>query len=239
MAFSFPRVFAPLTGNILLSYLDDNFDAINAQIGSAAFMAGPVTSLVGSADIQTLSNKTLIAPAVSGQMTITGNAARILADFSDSTPFNRTMFQTSIPNGATGVRAMPNGSSSNANFGVLNQTVFTSGSSLGILSITFGEVAVNSTTAGSGANAILLPLSLQVGSATALRIETNLNVGIGTAALATGATAGFLWVTSSAGAPTGAASAPYSGACALHYDSTNNQIYIRSGGTWRKTAALT
>ena len=65
------------------------------------------------------------------------------------------------------------------------------------------------------------------------------NTAIGSAALATTATAGFLWVTSSAGPPTGAATAPYSNAAALHYDSTNNKIYVRCGGTWRSTAALT
>lgn len=65
------------------------------------------------------------------------------------------------------------------------------------------------------------------------------NVYVGSAALATTATAGFIWFTSSAGPPTGAATAPYTGACALHYDSTNNKLYVRSGGTWRSTAALT
>jgi hypothetical protein len=62
---------------------------------------------------------------------------------------------------------------------------------------------------------------------------------VGTAALATTATTGMLWLTSSAGPPTGAAVAPYTNAAAFHYDSTNNRIYVRCGGTWRSTAALT
>lgn len=65
--------------------------------------------------------------------------------------------------------------------------------------------------------------------------STGGNVFINTAALATGATAGFIWITTSAGAPTGAATAPYSLAAALHYDSTNNFLYIRCNGSWRKS----
>lgn len=74
---------------------------------------------------------------------------------------------------------------------------------------------------------------------TLLKVGGDSTVAINTAQLATNATNGFLWITSSAGAPTGVATAPYTGACALHYDATNNKIYVRSGGTWRSTAALT
>lgn len=66
-------------------------------------------------------------------------------------------------------------------------------------------------------------------------VRNNGNVSVGTAALGTTATAGFFWLTTSAGAPTGAATAPYSLAAALHYDSTNNFLYIRCNGTWRKS----
>lgn len=62
---------------------------------------------------------------------------------------------------------------------------------------------------------------------------------LGAAALATNATAGFFQIPSSAGAATGAVTAAYAGAVVIHYDSTNNKIMVRSGGTWRSTAALT
>lgn len=65
------------------------------------------------------------------------------------------------------------------------------------------------------------------------------SVYFGTAALATNATAGHVWLPSCAGAPTGAASAPYTNAAGIIYDSTNNKLYVRCGGTWRSTAALT
>lgn len=60
-----------------------------------------------------------------------------------------------------------------------------------------------------------------------------------TAAKSTADTGGYVWLTSSPGAPTGAATAPYALAAAFTYDSTNNKIYVRCNGTWRSTAALT
>lgn len=65
------------------------------------------------------------------------------------------------------------------------------------------------------------------------------DVYIGTAALATNATAGFLMMPASAGPPTGAPTIP-AGMAAWTYDSTNSKIYVRfSGGAWQSTAALT
>jgi ABC-type uncharacterized transport system permease subunit len=55
----------------------------------------------------------------------------------------------------------------------------------------------------------------------------------GTAALATTATAGFPWIPSCAGIPTGAPTAPYTNAAAMVVDTTNNRLYVRVGSTWR------
>lgn len=54
----------------------------------------------------------------------------------------------------------------------------------------------------------------------------------------TGMTSGFTHIPSAAGAPSGAPTNP-SGNVPMYYDSTNNKIYVYSGGTWRSTAALT
>lgn len=64
------------------------------------------------------------------------------------------------------------------------------------------------------------------------------NLVMGTAPLATNATTGFTWLPVCAGVPTGALSTPYTGAAAMVYDSSDNKIYVRSGGTWRATSAL-
>jgi hypothetical protein len=54
---------------------------------------------------------------------------------------------------------------------------------------------------------------------------------VGTAALATTATDGFLYIPSCAGAPTGVPTA-YSGRTPMIYDTTNNRFYIYNGG-WK------
>lgn len=88
--------------------------------------------------------------------------------------------------------------------------------------------------AGSGDS-----LEIATAGGTGVSFDINKNVTQGSVALATNATNGFLWLTSCPGAPTGAATAPYTLASALIYDSTNNKIYVRCNGTWRSTLALT
>lgn len=65
----------------------------------------------------------------------------------------------------------------------------------------------------------------------AMRITPTKNVTIGNAALATTATDGFLYVTSCAGPPTGVPTA-ITGRIPIVADSTNNKLYIYSGGAW-------
>jgi hypothetical protein len=64
------------------------------------------------------------------------------------------------------------------------------------------------------------------------------DVVVGLVALATTATAGFFWIPSCPGAPTGAPTAPYTNAAALVVDTTNNRLYCRVGSNW-KYASLT
>lgn len=64
-----------------------------------------------------------------------------------------------------------------------------------------------------------------------MRVGVNGNVSIGDAALATTATDGFLYITSCAGVPTGVPTA-ITGRIPLVVDSTNNRMYIYSGGAW-------
>ena len=66
-----------------------------------------------------------------------------------------------------------------------------------------------------------------------MQISADGNVFVGTAALATTATAGFPWIPSCAGIPTGAPTAPYTNAAAMVVDTTNNRLYVRVGSTWR------
>lgn len=64
------------------------------------------------------------------------------------------------------------------------------------------------------------------------------NIAFNDAALATNATKGYVMIPSCAGAPTGVPADIPTGQVALHFDSTNNKIYVYDGG-WISTAALT
>lgn len=65
-----------------------------------------------------------------------------------------------------------------------------------------------------------------------LRIDANGNVVVNTAAIATNATNGFLYVAGCAGTPTGVPTA-YTGRVPIVVDTTNNKLYFYSGGAWR------
>jgi hypothetical protein len=65
-----------------------------------------------------------------------------------------------------------------------------------------------------------------------MSIDGNGNVVVNTAAIATNATNGFLYVPSCAGTPTGTPTA-YAGRVPIVVDTTNNKLYFYSGGTWR------
>lgn len=64
------------------------------------------------------------------------------------------------------------------------------------------------------------------------------NVVLGSAAIATTATDGFLYATSCAGDPTGTPTS-YTGRSPVVYDSTNKKICVYDGAAWVCTAALT
>lgn len=105
------------------------------------------------------------------------------------------------------------------------------------LNATNGAAYIETTAigAGSGQNIVLrYNLATVIGTH---YTNGDFNVGAG-AALATSATGGFLLISSSAGAPTGVPTNYAAGRLPLHYDSTNNQIYVYNGA-WKKTVALT
>jgi len=68
--------------------------------------------------------------------------------------------------------------------------------------------------------------------ADALTITALKNIVPGSGALATNATDGFVYVSTSAGAPSGTPTT-YTGRAPIHVDTTNNNFYFYSGGSWR------
>jgi hypothetical protein len=86
-------------------------------------------------------------------------------------------------------------------------------------SLTNGEMLSYNTSAGVWTNT------------SQLRVD-NANVVVGTGAIATGATSGFLWVAGCAGVPTGIPTT-YTGRVPVVVDTTNHRLYFYSGGSWR------
>ena len=75
---------------------------------------------------------------------------------------------------------------------------------------------------------------LYANGAEAMRIDATKNIICGTAALATNATAGFLYIPTCAGAPSGTPAATVTGRVPIIYDTTNNFLYVYNGG-WKKS----
>ena len=76
------------------------------------------------------------------------------------------------------------------------------------------------------------PLVFGTNNTHRMSITATGNVAIGTAALATTATDGFLYVPSCAGTPTGTPTT-ITGLAPIVVDSTNNKLYFYSNGSWR------
>lgn len=76
------------------------------------------------------------------------------------------------------------------------------------------------------------PFLFYVNNLERARIDTSGNVVINTAAIATTATDGFLYVPTCAGTPTGTPTT-YTGRAPIVVNTTNNKLYFYSGGAWR------
>lgn len=92
-------------------------------------------------------------------------------------------------------------------------------------------VATIETQKGSGGGTAQV-LIFGTDSTERLRLDTNGNVVVNTAAIATNATNGFLYVPSCAGTPTGTPTT-FTGRVPIVVDTTNNKLYFYSGAAWR------
>ena len=178
--------------------------AWDADLDTWATKTAPSGTVVGTSDTQTLTNKTLTSPVISGgtvnnaviggstpaegtftslsdsgNLAFTGTGNRITGDFSNATAANRIAFQTSTANSQTLIPIIANGTiADNTGSGVVVYSNSDTTSSQTISLISFknleGRLSVGSNTG------TFAPLTMHTGGSERLRIDTSGNVGIGT-----------------------------------------------------------
>jgi hypothetical protein len=153
----------------------------NATIGGNATVTGNVSmnvATITTANVTTTNTSSLV---VTGNQTFVGTGNRITGDFSNATIASRVSFQTSTVNGNTGIFVLPNGTSTNANFAVVNNSDPTNSA--------YMQMRVGSATSdlisGVAGTGTYLPMTFITGGSERARIDTSGNVGIGTSSPAT------------------------------------------------------
>lgn len=117
---------------------------------------------------------------LSGNVNLTGTGRRITGDFSNATLANRVMLQTSVADSATGVFALPNGTSTVSAFGVFGKSAVTN-SPWGSISMSAVDFRISSGVLGTGT---YLPMTFYTGGTEKARLDTSGNLGIGITPLA-------------------------------------------------------
>lgn len=84
-----------------------------------------------------------------------------------------------------------------------------------------------------------MQLTLITDNTVRVTLNTTGDVIMGTAAIATSATAGFFWIAGCAGAATGTPAATATGRVPMVFDTTNGRLYAYYGGAWKYGAIAT
>lgn len=118
--------------------------------------------------------------SASGNLSFTGTGNRITGDFSNATVANRVMFQSSTVNGYSVVDVKPNGTSTLSGFEMLGTGhADPLNASSGFFGISGTNVAIQANKTGTGSYGYI---ELYTGGAERMRIDTNGQVRIGSAA---------------------------------------------------------
>jgi hypothetical protein len=199
------------------------------QVGTrASFAQGSIDTYVGNNWINDGTNKYIGTAAASLYGQTAGVHAWYTAPSWNGTGSDAISFTQAMTLDASGRLGIGTTSPTNP--------LSVSGSTGTIASFTNGATADFSIICGSsitslnagGANI----LAFQTGGTERARITSAGGMVVGTAALATSATDGFLYVPTCAGTPTGTPTTQ-TGTAPIVVDTTNNKLYFYSGGQWR------
>ena len=106
---------------------------------------------------------------IDGNINLTGNSRKIAADFSNSTLGNRTIFQTNVTNGVTGLYVAPNGTSQISGVSVTSSSDIAN-SSIGGITQFNTDFRISSSASGSGT---YVPMTFYTNGIERMRIATD------------------------------------------------------------------
>lgn len=192
------------------------------------------TSFRKNLGLEPTDSPTFAGETLGGDLTFTGSARRIKADFSNATLANRTFFQTSTANSVTSVGIIPTGTGANAISALLLANT-TDPDNADILQLVLRptRATIDVTKTGTGTTR---DLEFSIDNVTKATLKTTGSFVLNSGALGTTATDGFLYIATCAGAPTGAPTA-FTGRVAMVYDTTNNKLYVHNGA-WKSVALV-
>lgn len=194
----------------------------NVRISGGTFSADPTYRL--QVDGETSFN---------GDARFIGTARRFRGDFTQAgTISDRHYFQSSTTNARTAVGAIPNGTSAEAGWLAFASATPTTATPYIAMLTASNEVRIES---GSSSP---VPIIISIGTTTTerARFDTTGNFIVGTAALPTTATDGFIYTSAMPGGPSNAPT-NYAGRVPLVFDSTNYKLFAYMGSQWREVGA--
>lgn len=194
----------------------------NVRIGSGAFAADPGYAL--QVDGETSFN---------GDARFTGTARRFHGDFTQAGAIaDRHFFQSSTTNARTAVGAIPNGTSVEGGFvGFASSNPTNSTAYIAMLTNT-SEVRIES----GSSNPVPIIISIGTSTTERARFDVDGNFIVGTTALLTTATNGFVYTSAMPGGPSGVPTS-YTGRVPMVFDSTNYKLFAYMGAQWREIGA--
>jgi len=175
---------------------------------------------------------TLGTTTSSSGITFAGTSNRIKGDFTNATIASRLHFQTSTANSSTFVGIIPNGTANVAGISLETDSAVTNSATLLIYMYNTTTAMIRARSRGTGTVPSLLFTTGNSEPPTTIgTMDPNGNFVWNSAAIATTATNGFIYIPTCAGTPTGVPTT-YTGRVPLVYDSTNNKLYIYNGA-WK------